>query len=104
MYTSDLSDVEDKKTKTNNHKNQKKRKDISLSKNTFEQLSKQTFYYTIQYLYIPNEVFLVLKWNLYLSETNDKLNLKLSIIINNKVNKLYTKLMYVQLQSPFILD
>lgn len=47
MYTSDLSDVEDKKTKTNNHKNQKKRKDISLSKNTFEQLSKQTFYYTI---------------------------------------------------------
>jgi len=48
MYTSDLSDVEVKKTKTNNHYlSEKKRKVNSSSKNnSFEQLSKQTFLYT----------------------------------------------------------
>ncbi|XP_050065146.1 uncharacterized protein LOC126554080 [Aphis gossypii] len=40
MYTSDLSDIEDKKTKTNKHTSEKKRKDISLSsKNPSEQLN-----------------------------------------------------------------
>jgi len=47
MYTSDLSDVELKKTKTNNHLSEKKRKVNSSSKNnSSEQLSKQTFWYT----------------------------------------------------------
>lgn len=46
MYTSDLSDVEVKKTKTNNHLSEKKRKVNSSSKNISSELSKQTFWYT----------------------------------------------------------
>jgi len=74
MYTSDLSDIEDKKTKTNNHTSEKKRKDISLSsKSSSEQLSKL---FTVTMYLI--EILLVFKDDLYLTKINYKLNLKLS--------------------------
>jgi len=47
MFTSDLSDVEEEKTKTNNYTSEMKRKVNSLSNNPSERPSILTFFFTI---------------------------------------------------------